>query len=146
VLPVSELLALYADIESGAVRLTARQDPQDVYAGDVSYVCSNGWSLTIFNDANELDYIDRVSSPDGRVASFDELELTEGDWTPSEAVAWRCFGIPGYCTFRCYGCGATLPNASQRRADVTPPFLCGGAACVNRQSPAEPSWLTVSHE
>jgi hypothetical protein len=51
-IPVSELLALYAEIESGDVRLTALQDPQNVYAGNVVYVSSNGWTLTIFNDAN----------------------------------------------------------------------------------------------
>jgi hypothetical protein len=142
-LPVSELLALYAAIASGDVRLTALQDPQEVYAGNVVYACSNGWTLTIFNDANEFDYVDKVSSPDGRDAWFDELEGTQGDWVPSAAVAWRCFGIPGYCKFRCYGCGATLPNAVQRRGPVTRPFFCGGERCANRKSPAEPSWLTV---
>jgi hypothetical protein len=69
-IPVSELLALYAEIESGNVRLTALQDPQNVYAGNVVYVSGNGWTLTIFNDANEFDYVDEVASPDGRVASF----------------------------------------------------------------------------
>ena len=62
VLPVSELLALYADIESGAVRLTARQDPQDVYAGDVSYVPqSRAGSLYPMNNRGTTTSSGRIS-------------------------------------------------------------------------------------
>jgi len=38
-----EIWQFILDIESGVVTLTAIDDPQEVYAGNVSYTSSNGW-------------------------------------------------------------------------------------------------------
>ena len=39
------------EIEAGTVLLQATEDPGKIYAGNVTYLASNGWLITIFNDA-----------------------------------------------------------------------------------------------
>ncbi len=70
---ISEIEALnfLKAIEDGLISLRSVQDPQEIYAGNVSYTASNGWLITIFNDANEWDYIDQIQSEDGRILNFD---------------------------------------------------------------------------
>lgn len=42
----------------------------DVYAGNVRFRIGD-YTVTIFNDCNELDYIDSATAPDGREGDFD---------------------------------------------------------------------------
>lgn len=44
---------------------------EGTYAGDVGFVVGD-WRVTIFNDCDELDYIDSVTAPDGRTGDFDQ--------------------------------------------------------------------------
>jgi hypothetical protein len=97
--------------------------PQDIYAGNVSYTASNGWCITIFNDCNDWDYVDRVTTADGRSVDFDAIDdhmPVARQYMPADDVAWRRYGIPGYCTFRCTACSAVLIDRALR----CPPFLC----------------------
>lgn len=142
-IPISELRSFFRNIESGDIRLVAELDPQDVYAGNVVYRASNGWILRIFNDANEFDYVDEVRSSDGRVTDFDAIEGTEAEWRPDDETAWKCLGIPGYCIFRCTGCGALLPDGIARGRPVEPPFLCGEDHCADQCSPPMGTWIRV---
>jgi len=130
-----QVLAFYRDIESGVIRLVAELDPQDVYAGDVVYRASNGWRLTVFNDANEFDYVDEVRTIDGRVTDYDFIDGTSADWSPDDEVAWQCLGIPGYMKFRCMVCGFKLPRATLRRRQSGQPFLCGDGRCAELRIP-----------
>lgn len=111
-------------IEEGSVWITPEQEPQDVYAGNVSYSASNGWHLVVFNDANEWDYIDSIATSDGRTFDFDALDGMSaiGGYEPSAEVAWTRYGIPGYCLFRCKTCGTRLKKEKGQR--MSPPFLC----------------------
>jgi len=108
-------------IEDGSITLRPEYDPQDIYAGNVPYTASNGWHITIFNDVNEWDYIDKIRTPDGRTLDFDAMEQMPlvNDYSPSDEVAWTRYGIPGYCLFRCRTCGARLYGEQ-----IRPPFLC----------------------
>lgn len=119
----AELLEFLRAIEEGSVSLLPVDDPQDIYAGNVAYAASNGWHITIFNDCNEWDYIEAVTAPDGRSLGFDaidnEMPLAR-DYSPSDEAAWRRYGIPGYCIFRCTVCSAELVEMELRK----PPFLC----------------------
>lgn len=54
------------------VRLSA-QTWEELYAG-MFMVDIGGWSITIFNDCDELDYCEGCVSPDGRRWSFDSGE------------------------------------------------------------------------
>ncbi len=134
-IPERELLDFYGAIESGAVQLRALEDPQSVYAGNVTYQATNGWTLVVFNDANEYDYVDEVRSADGRVTDFDGLEGTAADWCPDDETAWRCLGIPGYCCFRCVTCGATIKPGRDEQ------YLCAGDHCDGVRSPARGTWI-----
>jgi hypothetical protein len=54
-------------------RVIVRASPQtwdELYAG-ILMVDIEGWSITIFNDCEELDYREGCVSPDGRRWSFD---------------------------------------------------------------------------
>jgi hypothetical protein len=57
-----ELRKFLKAVEDGSVSLIPEQEPQDVYAGNVSYLGSNGWRILVFNDANEWDYIDSITT------------------------------------------------------------------------------------
>src|SRR5579864_5008297 len=70
----AELMDFLRAIEEGSVSLRPEFDPQDIYAGNVPYAASNGWHITIFNDCNEWDYVDRVKTADGRSLDFDTIE------------------------------------------------------------------------
>ena len=109
-IPENDVIKFLANIESGTVRLEPQHEPQSVYAGNVSYKASNGWEIVIFDDANEWDYIDFIRTSDGREIDFDELELMPqvNNYEPSDEVAWSCYGMPGYCRFRCTNCGKEI--------------------------------------
>jgi hypothetical protein len=120
----NELLQFLKAIEEGAVSLHPESDPQDIYAGNVSYTASNGWRITIFNDCNTWDYVDEVITADGRSIDFDSIENempTAREYLPADEVVWQRYGIPGYCRFRCTRCGADLADFNLR----TVSFLCG---------------------
>ncbi len=98
--PIEKAQALLAAIASGEVKLTSEQEPQDVYAGHVRYLCHGGGYdgviVVVFNDCNEWDYLSLVQFPDG--TTWVE-ELSSLEYAPSAEEAWRCYGIPGYLRF-----------------------------------------------
>jgi hypothetical protein len=140
-----ELEVFLSAIAVREVELSTDVDPQEVYADHITYRASNGWTIVIFNDANEYDYIQAVESADGRTIAFDEINATPMSWweTIDEALAWQCFGIPGYCMFRCTACGARIPDAIERPRPMVAPFLCGDRTCIGKQSPAKGTWIRV---
>src|ERR1051326_436714 len=69
-----ELLQFLKTIEEGTISLRPESDPQDIYAGNVTYTATNDWRITISNDCNEWDYVDKAISADGRSVGFDSLE------------------------------------------------------------------------
>jgi hypothetical protein len=53
------------------VRITAvGRRWKEVYAGDVTFRVGD-YKVVIFNDCNELDYVDSATAPDGRAGEFD---------------------------------------------------------------------------
>ena len=123
-IPEEELLEFLKAIEQGMISLQPEGCiPQDIYAGNVAYNASNGWRITIFNDCNEWDYVDRVIAADGRSLSFDEIEnfmSVAREYTPDIEVAWSRYGIPGYMRFRCAKCSADINAAELTKAE----YLC----------------------
>lgn len=120
----SEVLDFLQAIEQGSITLTPQEDPQEVYAGDVTYSASNGWEITVFNDCNEWDYIDSIRASDGRTIGFTELGDMPGlrDALPTGEVAWMRYRIPGYLRFRCTRCGERLAEKGRTRVCTE----CGG--------------------
>lgn len=113
-----EIFVFLHAIESGAIVLKPRQEPQYVYAGIVVYDASNGWVIAVFNDANEWDYIEWISASDGRRVDFFDMEEQDRDlenYVPTNEIAWRHYGIPGYRQNRCRRCGTAIaPDRSGR--------------------------------
>lgn len=82
----AEILAVLSGIEAGVVTLTADEPWADVYCGNVTFHTSNGWTVVVFNDCDEWDYIDSVTAPDGRRIEFGDLPADVQNWTPSPAT------------------------------------------------------------
>jgi hypothetical protein len=119
-----ELSQFLKAVEDGSVSLTPEQEPQDVYTGNVSYNASNGWRIVVYNDANEWDYIDSITTSDGRIFDCDALDVMPAvdRYEPNGELAWTRYGIPGYCRFRCKACGTRLNKPTD--GSMRPPFLC----------------------
>jgi hypothetical protein len=124
-----ELLQFLQEVEEGTISLHPEFHPQDIYAGNVTYTATNGWRITIFNDCNEWDYVDKAITADGRSVDFDSIENDmpiAREYMPANEIAWRRYGIPGYCRFRCTHCGADLADFNLRKK----PFLCGSCKAL----------------
>ncbi len=115
-----EILSFLHAIESGEIVLTPHREPQWVYSGAVGYEASNGWRIVIFNDANAWDYIEWITASDGRCVDFYDMEQHSDlhNYVPSDEVAWRCYGIPGYLQNRCKKCECSI------NADNCGIYLC----------------------
>lgn len=50
----------------------------EVYAGDAKLRIGD-YEVVIFNDCNELDYVDSAIAPDGRTGNFDEWDNSNTD-------------------------------------------------------------------
>ncbi len=119
-----ELYDFLKATEDGSVSLVPEQEPQEVYAGDVSYIASNGWRIVVFNDASQWDYIESITTSDERLFDCDVLISmpTIDAYEPSREIAWARYGIPGYCLFRC-----KKRLRKPKGGTMRPPFLC--SAC-----------------
>ncbi|MES2671782.1 MAG: hypothetical protein V4673_15360 [Pseudomonadota bacterium] len=115
-----EILSFLHAIESGEIVLKPHREPQWIYAGTVGYEASNGWRIVIFNDANAWDYIELITSSDGRCVDFYDMEYHSdlNKYVLSDEVAWRRYGIPGYLQNRCKKCECSI------NADNCGIYLC----------------------
>lgn len=108
-LPENEAQAFIEAIEKREITLTATIPPDQVYAGNCWYKASNGWELIVFNDCGQFDYIDSITTNDGRVIqSFCEhgvlpqCEASDEGFVrnytgPVDArECYRLYGIPPY--------------------------------------------------
>ena len=119
----AEVLDFLHSVERGEVSLAPTHEPQEDYAGIVSYKASNGWEITVFNDANEWDYVEQLRTADGRECDYDDIyaHMPQVDaYRPAEEAAWSRYRIPGYLKFRCVRCGQLLRDRSEFQA----PFFC----------------------
>lgn len=66
----AEVTAFLAAIDAGTVTLTRLNAGNNVH---LNYEASNGWKLTVFNDAGCFDYIDYVESADGGASCYYDL-------------------------------------------------------------------------
>lgn len=114
-----DLLAFLKKIESGEINLVPKSEPQEVYAGVVEYDADNGWSIAVFNDANEWDYIEWIKTNKGELIQFDDLEKMPAlrDYEPSTDAAWLRYGIPGYMKYRCKSCNKYFKTLAS-------PYVC----------------------
>ncbi|MCB9704848.1 MAG: hypothetical protein H6711_23435 [Myxococcales bacterium] len=125
-LTLDEAIEFLQAIEAGAVTLRTPVSPQRIFAGDVTYAASNGWTLVVYVDANEWDYVARVVSDDGRTLSREDAAILINRYTASDEVAWARYRIPGYRRRRCEGCGRDIKQSRESRPRSTRCRGCGG--------------------
>ena len=59
-------LQVLEDADAGELTLTIEGGSwEQVYAGNVVWVTSNGWRIMVFNDCDDWDYIDSFMPPEG---------------------------------------------------------------------------------
>jgi len=91
----NEVLAVLHAIEWREITLETDTPPAEVYAGDCLYKASNGWTLVVFNDCGEWDYLSSAEAPDGRKWEFDDGNL-DYRGPVNEPECYRLWGIPPY--------------------------------------------------
>jgi hypothetical protein len=79
-----ELAAVLRAAASGTlpVRIDDYRPWDEIYCGDLG-IWFGAWYVVIFNDCNQLDYVDEARAPDGRTTSFDEW----GDRNPLDVLS-----------------------------------------------------------
>lgn len=86
----AEVLDALNAIERREITLTTDIPPVVVWAGNCVYKASNGWTFEVFNDCGEWDYLDAVTSDDGRVWEFSAFcDAHDHDHDLYEQPLWR---------------------------------------------------------
>jgi 2,3-bisphosphoglycerate-dependent phosphoglycerate mutase len=71
-IPGQEIAELFRKALRGEAKIfTVGAAWTDIYASNVE-VRIEGYKLVIFNDCNQVDYVDHAIAPDGRAADFDD--------------------------------------------------------------------------
>jgi hypothetical protein len=71
-IPGQEIAELFRRALRGEAKIfTVGASWTDIYASNVE-VRIDGYKLVIFNDCNQVDYVDHAIAPDGREADFDD--------------------------------------------------------------------------
>jgi len=91
-----DILEFLSNIQEGKIKISAIIDPKKVYSGDVVYIASNGWEITIFNDANTWDYIDNIKINNDLRVNFEELDnmILLRNYVPPIEVVNEIYKIP----------------------------------------------------
>ena len=116
----TEIWTFLRQVELGDITLSPEgaREPQTIIAGNVSYTASNGWNIVVFNDANEWDYIDEISTSDGRRITFAEVEEFYPElarYQPTEQISWLRYRIPGHLRTECARCRTLLKRNELRQ-------------------------------
>lgn len=81
------------DIERGAVKITpVGETANEVYAGNVTYKCDNGWTVVVFNDCCSFDYVDSMIAPNGEKFDSEDYPFFF-QYDPDEPVIRDIYGI-----------------------------------------------------
>jgi hypothetical protein len=71
-IPGAEIAELFRRALRGEAKIfTVGGSWTEIYAANVE-VRIDGYKLAIFNDCNQVDYVDRAIAPDGRESEFDD--------------------------------------------------------------------------
>ena len=73
-IPYPEAEAFLEKVMSGEIKLEVNGlSPKEVYCGAARYKASNSWSVIVFNDCGEFDYIQDIVDEKGRFIDYDHL-------------------------------------------------------------------------
>ena len=92
---------LLYDINAGLIVVEPDCDPDEVWAGNVTYRTDTAWIIVVFNDCGEFDYIDHLIDPQGQRFDWDSagpIGLLIRRWRPpSQELVERIWGIHSQC-------------------------------------------------
>lgn len=80
-----DALYLIADIQSRRVTVIPREEPEDVFAGNVAYDCyGEGWdgTVVVFNDCNGWDYFDSFDFNNGKTFEYEDMFSEVRNYSP----------------------------------------------------------------
>jgi hypothetical protein len=74
-IPAEEITGVFRRALRGEIAVTLDDDAtwNDAYCGNVCFRFGD-WSITVYNDCSEFDYVDSATAPDGRTVEFDDWE------------------------------------------------------------------------
>ena len=78
---IEELCDQLKKIESGEVTLVEQTDNN--WCAMRRYITSTGWTIEVFDDCGDFDYIDYATAPDGRTLDFHSIVGSRADYRPS---------------------------------------------------------------
>jgi hypothetical protein len=82
-IPAEEIVALFRRVIDGQAKMQAVGESWiEGYGGNVTFLI-DGYTVVLFNDCSELDYVDRAVAPDGRQTTFSEW----GDSSSGEPIS-----------------------------------------------------------
>jgi hypothetical protein len=71
-IPAEEIVALLRRVLDGKAKMQAVGESWiEGYGGNVTFLI-DGYTVVLFNDCSDLDYVDRAVAPDGRQTTFHE--------------------------------------------------------------------------
>jgi hypothetical protein len=84
----AEILEVLQAIELRTIQLLPDHVIHPNDSGNILYTTSTGWKLVVFNDVGCWDYLDSMQAPDGRRATFEDIQGMPGvrNYTPSAEV------------------------------------------------------------
>jgi hypothetical protein len=95
-LPEAEALAFLSRIEAGEVTLEPIGGAPEYFQCVIRYRSPCGWILAVFNDVGEWDYLEDITSPDGRTWDFSDAgpyETALQAYQPPDDVAENAYGF-----------------------------------------------------
>lgn len=74
-IPAEEIAEVFRQALRSEIAVTVDDDAtwDEAYCGNVHFKFGD-WSITVYNDCSEFDYVDSATAPDGRSVEFDDWE------------------------------------------------------------------------
>lgn len=77
------------DADNGLLKIVQLDHSwKEVYAGNVIFKIEGGWLIEVFNDCDSWDYMDKITTPEGDVYSFNQIAEGLNEWGP-ESDRWE---------------------------------------------------------
>lgn len=100
-----EALAVLEAVDRGDIAVYDEERTSAAGRSIAVYHLPNGWTVEVFNDCDQWDYLEGIEAPDGRKADFDAIsggiDAKPGDepmprlykWRPSPATVLERWGL-----------------------------------------------------
>lgn len=89
-----EIVKMLERMDSGKLGMRVEGESWDeVYAGNVTFVNDDGYTVVVFNDRDSFDYVDHILDPHGvkiwEFPDYDPAKPNELPFMSSKVASWR---------------------------------------------------------